>query len=124
MDAPARIWKPILDVNDLAIQSEFWSWLLGVEVILEVGEVGIHLGPPGGPAVLAFQRVPEPKAVKDRMHLDLVSDDVDAVVEEVQQRGGSLVEGPTEYFAGRIRWYVMADPEGNEFCLSSPIPGT
>lgn len=48
LDGPVRIWKPILDVNDLAAATEFWKWMLGAEVIREVGDFGIHLGPPEG----------------------------------------------------------------------------
>jgi hypothetical protein len=53
--------------------------------------------------------VPEPKAVKNRVHWDLVCDDVDALV----AKGATLLRGPDD----DIDWHVLADPEGNEFCV-------
>ena len=68
-----------------------------------------------GLGYLAFQRVPEGKSVKNRLHLDLDTDDIERSVEFVVARGarsiGSLVEEDTNWFQ------VMADPEGNEFCF-------
>ena len=69
-----------------------------------------------GPRVL-FQRVPEPKTVKDRIHLDVKvgSDNVEAEHEKLLARGATYLyreqQGPTQ-------WITMADPEGNEFCIS------
>jgi Glyoxalase-like domain len=57
-----------------------------------------------GPTVW-FNRVPEPKTVKNRVHIDLYGD-----VDDLVARGATVIE-PHE------RWTVMADPEGNEFCV-------
>jgi predicted enzyme related to lactoylglutathione lyase len=121
MEAPARIWKPVLDCNDVAVIREFWKWLLGAEIIMDMGERGAHLGPEGGPAQLCLQRVRAQPSGKNRMHLDVMADDLDGVVGEIPGRGGSVVSGPHVY--GTYRWFVMADPEDNEFCLSVPFPG-
>ncbi|MCC3272545.1 VOC family protein [Arthrobacter zhangbolii] len=66
---------------------------------------------------ILFQPVPEPKTVKDRIHLDvrLQGQDKDAARAALEERGASFL---TEASQGPHSWYVMADPEGNEFCIS------
>ena len=66
---------------------------------------------------LYFQRVPEPKTVKNRMHLDLRigTDDVDAVVERLVANGATVLYQGQQ---GPHTWVTIADPEGNELCVS------
>ncbi|TDC99721.1 VOC family protein [Nonomuraea deserti] len=64
----------------------------------------------GGPPRLWFQHVPEHKVVKNRLHLDLDADDPDAEIDRLTGLGATVV-------ATRDDWVVMADPEGNEFCV-------
>jgi hypothetical protein len=77
--------------------------------------------PPEGGACsrILFQKVPEPKAGKNRMHVDLrataTGPDLDAVREALLQRGATFLHEGSE---GPHRWYTMADPEGNEFCIT------
>lgn len=75
----------------------------------------VMLDRPAGDAVApAFQRMPEPKVVKNRTHVDLRLDDLEAVTALVEELGGArLADHEEEGF----RWRVMRDPEGNEFCL-------
>ena len=70
----------------------------------------------GRPRVL-FQLVPEKKAAKNRMHLDLrIGDnDVDALVEKLVARGATFLHNGRQ---GPHTWATLADPEGNEFCVS------
>jgi predicted enzyme related to lactoylglutathione lyase len=70
----------------------------------------------GGPRV-HFQLVPEKKAAKNRMHLDLRigDDDVDAVVGKLVARGATFLQNGRQ---GPHTWATLADPEGNEFCVS------
>jgi hypothetical protein len=65
-----------------------------------------------------FQLVPESKVVKNRMHLDLRCDDLEAETERLVDLGARVLAttGP------RPGWVVLADPEGNEFCLAGPHP--
>ncbi len=88
------------------------------------GDIGAIIDPDGGPRVL-FLRVPESKTVKNRAHLDLnVSDwsgttesrrqEVDSEVQRLIGLGASRLNVMDE---GRDYWVVMADPEGNEFCV-------
>ncbi|MEO3871184.1 VOC family protein [Nonomuraea sp. B12E4] len=65
----------------------------------------------GGPPRLWFQRVPERKVVKNRLHLDLRADDLDSELDRLIGLGARLL-------ATYDDWAVLADPEGNEFCLA------
>ncbi len=98
----------------------FWREALGYrkhwsadELVVLVPEAGV-----GTPVLL--QRVPEPKTTKNRVHIDLVSEDVQAEVSRLETLGarcahpGVRTYGPTE-------WVTMTDPEGNEFCVSTGV---
>ncbi len=69
------------------------------------------------PLRVLFQNVPEAKAAKNRVHLDVrVGDDsVDGVVERLTARGATFLHRGQQ---GPYRWTTMADPEGNEFCVT------
>ena len=70
---------------------------------------------------LYFQRVPEPKSAKNRVHLDVqLDDDLDEQVERLRGTGAGFVRFDSQ--PGH-RWAVMPDPEGNEFCVTPPPPG-
>ena len=108
----------------------FWCAVLGWEVKSREGslvEIGDPAGPPTdkGGLVLIFDRVPEGKVAKNRVHLDVnpVDRDHDAELARL------LALGAREVDVGQrdVRWHVLADPEGNEFCLlrtqlSRPVP--
>ncbi|GAA4518172.1 MULTISPECIES: VOC family protein [Nonomuraea] len=64
----------------------------------------------GGPPRLWFQRVPERKAGKNRLHLDLQAEDREAEAERLAGLGATVLDR-------REEWTVLADPEGNEFCV-------
>ena len=64
---------------------------------------------------LLFARVPEPKTLKNRLHLDFRPDDRDAVVARLLDLGATH----TDVGQGDESWVVLADPEGNEFCVLS-----
>ncbi len=79
----------------------------------------------GDAITLTLQRVPETKTVKNRMHIDLLVDDIAAEVSRLESLGATrLTPEPHQEFGQT--WYVLTDPEGNEFCLardpSSPSP--
>jgi predicted enzyme related to lactoylglutathione lyase len=102
----------IVDCIDPERLAAFWGTLLGRTVrerrgpyvFLATGRSrGYHLG---------FQRVAEPKTGKNRVHPDLICDDVHATAARVEALGGTRVQG-----AEPGGFLVMADPEGNEFCL-------
>ena len=91
----------------------FWAALLGGRV--EVEEGGATVRPPGGP-VLDFLPVREPKAGKNRLHLDLRSSDFDRAVEQALRLGAVRAD---DVYDGED-WQVLRDPEGNEFCILRP----
>jgi predicted enzyme related to lactoylglutathione lyase len=103
-----------LDCNDLAGQARFWSAVLGfpAEVVIPGAYVAL-----AGPAfTLTLQRVPEPKTTKNRMHLDLLVADLTGESARIEALGAARVT-PTPLELYGERWLVLADPEGNEFCL-------
>jgi predicted enzyme related to lactoylglutathione lyase len=102
------------DANDPYRLAGFWSALMGLAVT-EVGPDYAELAPlfDGGPTLL-FLQVPEGKAVKNRVHLDLAVENVATAVEQALTLGATPAEGE---LAGPFVWKVLCDPEGNEFCL-------
>ncbi|MDP6823460.1 MAG: VOC family protein [Dehalococcoidia bacterium] len=103
----------VLDVSDLERAKEFWIRLLGLEVQIEIPDFAF-LKPPDGGAGITLQRVDEPRAGKNRAHPDLRVHDRVAARQRVLDLGGSAIaEAEYEGFP----WSVMADPDGNEFCI-------
>jgi predicted enzyme related to lactoylglutathione lyase len=112
----ANVWSAVtFDCVDPQLVGQFWSALLGREP--GPSEDGwVYLGQRGDPEPrLVFQPVPEPKAGKVRIHLDVAVDDVDDAVELVTALGGRPTGERHDYAEGAV--VVMADPEGHEFCL-------
>jgi predicted enzyme related to lactoylglutathione lyase len=107
------------DCADARAQATFWAAVTGwtaQERDATAGHVEYAVEPPskGGPR-LYFTTVPEPKTVKNRIHLDLLppGDDQQAELARVTGLGATvLADQPPG-----ASWTVMADPEGNEFCL-------
>ena len=115
--SPAHVWYVTIDCHDPDALAAFWSQLLGLEIKGHFGSSDYltMLSRPGDDAVaLAFQRVPEPKTVKNRAHPDLEVRDLEAVTELAVSLGATLVSENTE---DDYTWRVLQDPEGNEFCL-------
>jgi catechol 2,3-dioxygenase-like lactoylglutathione lyase family enzyme len=109
----------VVDVTDLDRAAVFWSALLGLGVTgREAGY--LDLGPLGaGGPVLSFQLVPEAKAVKNRVHLDLAVDPGAGGVVAAGYRAHALGATPVSelHNADSAPWQVWRDPDGNEFCL-------
>jgi predicted enzyme related to lactoylglutathione lyase len=105
----------VVDADDWRRVAEFWCALLGYEVH-EAGERGIEIvGSRDGDPMLSFVQVPEPKTVKNRIHLDVRPDTSMAGEVERATSLGATVRGFIEVEDGF--WTQMRDPEGNEFCL-------
>jgi Glyoxalase-like domain len=76
------------------------------------GDPYVAVDPPDGEGpVFWFNRVPEPKTAKNRVHIDVYVDNVDGI-DRLVARGATSLREPDE----DRRWWVLADPEGNEFC--------
>ena len=110
----ARRLELCVDCQEESAVLPWWSAALGWDVVDGPNDDGSQeLAGPAGMRVW-FQRVPEPKTVKNRLHLDvyLPADEVPAVQARlVDDLGGSVVDASNE------RFVVLADPEGNELCL-------
>jgi len=108
----ARFWNEALDWGGVAAAAD---------------GSGAICGPPGGGIYLEFVRVPEPKTVKNRVHLGCSAgtlDDLDATIDRVRDLGGTVAweeDFPPEV-AAVYRNVVLRDVEGNEFCLSGGQP--
>jgi predicted enzyme related to lactoylglutathione lyase len=115
----AKLGWILTDCHDPDRLAAFWGAVLGVEVEDRFGSPPqyVNLGPgtPDGPRV-CFQRVPEAKVGKNRLHLDLAVLDVDTAASKVEELGGRRLPGDDLHEDG-YSWRLMADPEGNEFCL-------
>jgi predicted enzyme related to lactoylglutathione lyase len=113
----AEVASVVINVNDMAAEKTFWGAVLGVGVAREIGGFFTWFEPqrPGGIAV-ALQLVPDAKHGRNRLHLDSAVADVDLARRRIEELGGSHVE---DHDMGGFRWTVMADPEGNEFCIAA-----
>jgi hypothetical protein len=114
-----RLGEIVIDCADHEVVVAFWLAAMGDYVRVEVNEQYVAIAPAepaiGRPAIL-FQKVPEPKSVKNRVHLDLRGDSMATEVERLTALGATFT---AERSLGEdVRWTVMADPEGNEFCVS------
>jgi len=105
-----------IDCADAAKLAQFWADVLGREVnpqpTAEFAAIDAH-DPTHGPR-LAFHQVPEPKTIKNRLHLDLISSEFAAESERLLSLGATRVNDTRK---GGARWTTFRDPEGNEFDL-------
>jgi catechol 2,3-dioxygenase-like lactoylglutathione lyase family enzyme len=107
-----------IDSRDPDALAEFWARVLNYEVIYRSpegeDEREVVIAPPGetGQHVL-FAQNPDAKVAKNRLHLDLRPGDQAAEVERVLALGATHVD----IGQGDVTWVVLADPEGNEFCI-------
>jgi hypothetical protein len=103
--------------------ADFWEAALGWRRTQDT-EKEVVLEPPAGSPEdgvapdLLFLRVPEPKTVKNRLHLDLRPADQAAEVARLEALGARRVD----IGQGDVSWIVLADPDGNEFCVLRPLP--
>jgi predicted enzyme related to lactoylglutathione lyase len=121
-----RLVHMVIDAQDTSGLARFWALALGWEVGFddpdEAGVWPAGFGYPGpGALPIVFVPVPEPKMLKNRIHLDLASQsaaDQDQIVRRVRDLGAV----PVDVGQGDVPWVVLADPEGNEFCVLEPRP--
>ena len=115
-----RLTELVLDAHDPDLLARFWCTVLGY-VELDRVDGSIEIGPPeagfGGPQpTIVFDRTDEPKSGKLRLHIDVNATDRDqeAELDRLLAAGARRADvGQT----GNESWHVLADPEGNEFCL-------
>ena len=109
----AKVSEIVLDCADPAALVRFWAELLGGEPVDR--DAGWSYVEPPGFVRIAFQRVPEGKTVKNRVHLDLEAGPVPAAADAAVRLGAVRVGGIVADAQGDFQ--VMRDPEGNEFCF-------
>lgn len=110
----------VIDCNDPEGLAEFWTEALGYERGDWPYEPYVVLLPHDeqGPTLL-LQRVPEPKEGKNRVHLDLYVEDAETEAGRLEGLGARRLT-PEAVVEHGVRWIVMEDPEGNEFCVVVP----
>ncbi len=126
---PTHLWEFVVDCTDPARLAQFYGELMTVEPVVRAADwayidppvrgplLGVG-GPPAPSVRLAFQKVPEPKQGKVRIHLDIGAWDLDGAVAEAVRLGATQLSGRTKDSTGEF--VVLADPEGHEFCFVDP----
>jgi predicted enzyme related to lactoylglutathione lyase len=119
-----RLVHLAVDANDPAALARFWASALGWEIEdEEPGETDIapagYTYPDPSALSLVFVQVPEPHTVKNRVHLDLATTSAEHQ-RELVARLRELGATPADIGQGDEPWAVLADPEGNEFCVLEP----
>ena len=116
---PLALHHIVIDAYDLPVLARFWAQALGWRVLSEQPREVI-IGPDANaPVGICFMPSPDDKIVKNRVHLDLTAsaDERDAEIARLIGLGAQRVDiGQT----GEESWTVLADPEGNEFCVVRP----
>ncbi|MCA1831040.1 MAG: VOC family protein [Actinomycetota bacterium] len=109
----------VLDCADLDVQAAFWSKALAYDEIGRKDQYVLLRSSERAFPPLLLQRVAEPKTAKNRMHWDIRTDEVDAKVAELESLGARRIDvgQPAD-----SEFIVMADPEGNEFCVCPGAP--
>lgn len=103
----------IIDAHDATALGRWWSAALGWRHDVDAeGDVVLH-APPGAGPNWQFLAVPDDKVVKNRIHFDFTPDDQQVEVDRLITLGARRVD----IGQGDETWVVLADPEGNEFCI-------
>jgi hypothetical protein len=123
-----RLCSVVIDCHDVAAQGRWWAGALGWHIAYEakdelviVPEWALHKEVPVEEQYpgLVFVPVPEDKTLKNRLHIDVApraDDDQAAEVDRLVRLGATQVD----VGQGERSWVVLADPEGNEFCVLRP----
>ena len=125
-----HLWEIVMDCAEPSTLATFYSQLLGCGMGRRSDENWYWIEPPlrGGVGAdsagvrIAFQRVPEPKLGKVRLHLDLGSDDIPATVERAIELGATQIHDPVTDDSGT--YVVLTDPEGHELCIVTASTAT
>ena len=120
----SRFSELAIDCHDTRRVADFWCAVLGYEItdmdadVIEIApqkpEVEALRAGPVPPAIV-FARVPETKTIKNRVHIDV--NPIDSSQDEEVARLEALGATRVDVGQGDVHWVVMADPEGNEFCV-------
>ena len=116
---PVRLHHIVIDTHDLPRLAQFWTQALGWKILSEREHEIIIGTDENAPVGICFMPVTDRKTVKNRVHLDITTaaEDRDQEIERLLALGARRADiGQT----GAESWTVLADPEGNEFCVIRP----
>ncbi|MGH7640303.1 MAG: VOC family protein [Candidatus Dormibacteria bacterium] len=116
----SRFHSVVVDCHDPAAQARFWAKVLDYSIVYEETDEVVAARDDDTYPALVFVPVPEEKTVKNRLHIDLAPGDRDEEVERLLGLGARRVDVGQ---GKEVTWVVLADPEGNEFCVLSAREG-
>jgi predicted enzyme related to lactoylglutathione lyase len=119
MEHKARM-EVVLDCAGPKRLARFWREALDYRDYFADANLAVLVPKEGNASPLLLQGVPEPKVGKNRMHLDIVVDDIDTEIRRLQALGAHRSDEDQQSFGG-TRWVRMSDPEQNEFCVSTGV---
>ena len=106
-----------IDCREPERLADFWAAALGYDKVEVVGDWAFLSRGDSSLPKLLLQPVPEPKTVKNRVHLDIMTPDIEGEASRLEALGARRIEAGSRSEDG-FHWIVMADPEGNEFCVA------
>ena len=110
----------VLDCAEPSTLAEFWREALDYREYYTDVSFAVLVPKEGTASPLVLQGVPEPKTGKNRMHLDIVVDDIEPEIARLQALGAHRLDEGIQRF-GDLQWVRMADPEANEFCVCTGV---
>ncbi len=110
----SRWYTIVIDAHDPAALGRFWAAVLDYQVVYEAPDEMVIAKDEHTYPGLVFVPVPEGKTIKNRLHIDLNPDDRDAEVDRIIGLGATRADVGQ---GDEVSWVVLADPEGNEFCV-------
>ncbi len=114
-----RFTELVIDCRDYAMLGRFWSQVLGYDIVEQSdGPTNYYValqGPDGAGPTILVDRTPDEKVTKNRLHIDVNA--TDRSQEEEVERILALGATRADIGQGEQSWVVLADPEGNEFCV-------
>jgi len=123
MAATAILRDLCIDCADQHRVAQFWAAVLGYTARPpdpdEPPDASVALDPPAGGVRIWCNKVPEPKVVKNRVHIDINLLDQEGI-HHLAGLGARVLREIRDEHDGALWWTIMADPEGNEFCAFPP----
>jgi predicted enzyme related to lactoylglutathione lyase len=114
---PSKWYTIVVDARDPVRLAHWWAEVLGYQVVFESPSETVIAADRNTYPGLVFVPVPEEKTVKNRLHIDLNPDDQAAEVQRLLGLGATHADVGQSAADPPVRWVVLADPEGNEFCV-------
>jgi predicted enzyme related to lactoylglutathione lyase len=118
MEAIGGLEAIVIDAADPEALAGFWAAMFGTRVVSREPEPPFYvdLGPVDGVPPIVFQLAETAKQVKNRLHLDVAVEDIEAATERLESLGGRRIDAEIGHEVG-YAFRAVADPEGNEFCV-------